>query len=375
MNKHSVDSFFALIRAGLWEKEALLPNVEVDFKEVYRLAEEQSVVGIVAAGLEHLKTLEVPKEVKFAFVSTVVQLEQCNAEMNAFIEELNEKMHKEGIKALLVKGQGIAQCYERPLWRSPGDVDLLLDDDNYELANQWLPTIGQVTAEEITSKKHSTYKVDEWDVELHGTLRGRVSSRSDKVIDEVQKDTFKHGKVRCWRNGNTDVLIPAPDNDVIFVFTHILQHFFRGGIGLRQICDWCRLLWTYQSEIDTALLESRLQKMDLMSEWRSFAALAVNWLGMHIESMPLYSSQEVYQRKANKIRDIILETGNFGFNRDMSFYKKYPYIMSKFISLYRKSCDLTAQLKIFPKNACCAYWGTWRWGLDIVANHFMKKGE
>ncbi len=33
MNQHSVDSFFVLIRAGLWEKEALLPNVEVDFNE------------------------------------------------------------------------------------------------------------------------------------------------------------------------------------------------------------------------------------------------------------------------------------------------------------------------------------------------------
>lgn len=45
-------AFFALVRAGLWEQEVqLAPYSEIDFAEVLRLSEEQSVVGLVAAGI------------------------------------------------------------------------------------------------------------------------------------------------------------------------------------------------------------------------------------------------------------------------------------------------------------------------------------
>ena len=53
-NKHNItqSAFFALLRAGLWEKEVqLLPYGEIDYSEVMRLAEEQSVVGLIAAGI------------------------------------------------------------------------------------------------------------------------------------------------------------------------------------------------------------------------------------------------------------------------------------------------------------------------------------
>lgn len=47
--------FLALLQAGLWEKEVRLSAFEKgDLAEVYKLASEQSVVGLVAAGLEHV---------------------------------------------------------------------------------------------------------------------------------------------------------------------------------------------------------------------------------------------------------------------------------------------------------------------------------
>ena len=50
------------MRAGLWEKETrLFLFEEIDFKEISRLAGEQSVMGLVAAGLEHVMDMKVPK--------------------------------------------------------------------------------------------------------------------------------------------------------------------------------------------------------------------------------------------------------------------------------------------------------------------------
>ena len=64
------------------------------------------------------------------------------------------------------------------------------------------------------------------------------------------------------------------------MFTHILQHFYKGGIGLRQICDWCRLLWMYRTELDLAKLEGRLRRAGLMTAWKAFGAFSVEYLGM-----------------------------------------------------------------------------------------------
>lgn len=43
-------------------------------------------------------------------------------------------------------------------------------------------------------------------------------------------------------------------------------------------------------QIDVPLLESRLRGMDLMPEWKRFAALTVGYLGIPIDAMPLYSA-------------------------------------------------------------------------------------
>ena len=248
--------FYALLRAGLWEKDVCISQFgEVNNYEVLRLAEEQSVVGLIAAGLEHVNDVKIPKEVALQFVGQALQLEQQNVAMNSFIAMLVDKLRKSDVYTLLVKGQGIAQCYERPLWRACGDIDFLLSTDNYEKAKVILLPLSSYTDTEEKYGKHIGLTIEQWKVELHGTQRCELSHRMDKVIDDVQKDIFFGGNVRSWLNGNTTVFLPSPNNDVIIIFTHFIKHFFKEGVGLRQICDWCRLLWTYREMIDVSLLE------------------------------------------------------------------------------------------------------------------------
>ena len=114
-NNH--EAFLTLLRAGIWECEAqLLQYNSIDFNEVYRLDEEQSVIGLISAGLEHISDIKLPQELVLPFVGATLQLGQRNKDMNVFIGNLIEGMRKSGIYTLLVKGQGVAQCYERPLW-------------------------------------------------------------------------------------------------------------------------------------------------------------------------------------------------------------------------------------------------------------------
>lgn len=350
------DAFFTLLRAGLWEKRIkLFPLGKVDWQAVCRFAEEQSVTGLLAAGLEHVeagdKELTVPKAEVRPLLVRVLTVEDVNARMNRFIAVLFGKLRDAGISAVLVKGQGIAQCYARPLWRACGDVDLLLDAENYDRAKAFLSSIASKVEKENPSVKHLAMTIQQWEVELHGTLRGGVAKRMDRMIDAVQDETCRGGKVRIWNNLGTEVPLPGVDNDIIFIFTHFLKHFFKGGIGLRQICDWCRLLWTCRDSIDRTLLERRLREMRLMSEWKAFAALAVQDLGMPAEAMPFYDPSARWQRKARRIRSFILRVGNFGHNRDASYYHTKPFLVRKTISLGRRLADFFTHVLIFPLDS------------------------
>lgn len=366
--------FFELLKAGLWETEARLSQYrDIDYSAIMRMAEEQSVVGLVTAGLEHVSDVKVPQEDLLQFIGSTLQIEQQNKAMNEFVARLIERLRKEDVYAILVKGQGIAQCYGRPLWRASGDVDLLLSDAQYEKSKNILLPLATNVETEYSHFKHQGLTIDGWVVELHGTQHSRLSKRVDSMIDAVQKDVFYVGSVRSWQNGGTQVFLPAPNEDVIFVFTHILHHFFFEGIGLRQICDWCRLLWTYQESLNHELLESRIRQMGLKTEWKAFSAFAVEYLGMPVDAMPFYdendSHNEKLKRKAGKILKFVLAVGNFG-HKQRRDYSGHSYLVRKFNSFWRRSSDMLRHFSLFPKDSIVFFGGVLRSGL-----HAAVRGE
>ena len=325
------EALLTLLRVGLWEKsnENDLPALQacdlsganlndnsfmsLVWGEVLKLAEEQSVVGLVTAGLEKLPMGILPLTEKLKFAGRCQLIEQRNVVMNCLVAELWLRLKDAGIKVLLVKGQGVSQCYERSLWRKSGDVDFLVDKDNYKRTIGILKPIADNSFSGGEYSKEFCLNIDAFLIEVHGSLRTGLSSRIDKEVDAVQKDTFANGRYRVWHNGETDVLLPAPNNDVFFVFTHFIKHFYKEGMHLRQLCDWCRLMWVFRKEIDSVLLEKRLQRAGLMYEWKSFSALAVSTLGMPIKAMPLYEDNECWHKKGQQIMNIIMN--NNGSNK------------------------------------------------------------
>lgn len=377
---NNTQAFLALLRAGLWEYEVNLMEYEpIDFKEVYRMATEQTVVGLVAAGIEHISDISVPKEVALSFVSATLELEQRSIVMNDYVSQLINLLRKEDIYAILVKGQGIAQCYERPLWRACGDVDLLFSDSNYENAKRVLTPLSFSVEKEYKEFKHLGMTMREGlMVELHGSMHSQLTMRIDRIIDKVQEDVFYNGNVRSWMNGNTQIFLPAPNNDIIFIFTHILHHYYIEGIGLRQICDWCRLLWTYKDSLNYGLLESRICKAGIMKEWKSFGAFAVEFLGMPAEAMPFLDVRgkiddercEVdkrLKRKADRILAFVMESGNFGHNRDISYKQKYPFVIRYAMSFWLYTKLAIQRFSISPRNAIMTWWAIVKLGANAAA--------
>ena len=361
--------FFSLLRAGLWEKDTnFICDNKLNFDEIRRLAKEQCVEGLMAAGIEHVQKGIISKDLALTMARSALQLERRNESLNMFIEDIVTKMRGAGIYFLLVKGQGVAQCYERPLWRASGDMDFYMSESDFEKAKNFYRPIAQSFDPDNNYTHHINMHLGPWIVEIHSNQHCYLSPRIDRVLDEIHEDIFKGGNIRLWNNGHTKVFLPSVDNDVLIIFTHFLKHFYVGGLGIRQICDWCRLLWTFKGKIDIPLLEKRLRNMRLMTEWKSFGAFAVLYLGMPKESLPFYSPHERWRRKAKRICSFIMEVGNMGHNRDTHYYERHTRLIRKTISFGHRCADMLRHTIIFPIDSFRFLIGIMNSGIKAVVH-------
>lgn len=346
--------FLSLVQEGLWGRsnnniDCLLNlNRSADWNDVYRVAREQTVQGLVLAGVE-CSDEKPPKEFLLQWIGEVQLLEQRNKELNGVVAELIDRLRKEKIYCLLVKGQGVAQCYEKPLWRESGDIDLLLTEVDYKRTKTLLTPMADEVHIENIKNMHLSMNMKGYIVELHGKMPFLLSNRVERVIDEILDDSLHKGGVMTGKLEGKDILLPNLDNHIFIVFTHFLHHLFIEGVGLKQICDWCRMLWTYRHEIDADLLGKRLQGTGLMSEWKAFASLAVKTLGMPVDAMPFYD--EGFKRKGEMVLRHILKTGNLGQNKDLSYRVKYNGFVYRMVSFWRRFVDFVQFVPIFPLDA------------------------
>jgi hypothetical protein len=89
--------------------------------------------------------------------------------------------------------------------------------------------------------------------------------------------------------------------------------------------------------------------MGLLSEWKSFASLAVSYLGMPEEAMPFYDSR--FNRRGSRIMEFVMETGNFGHNKDLSYRTKYSGLAYKMVALWRRFIDFCRFVWVFPLDS------------------------
>ena len=87
-----------------------------------------------------------------------------------------------------------------------------------------------------------------------------------------------------------------------------------------------------------------------MSEWKAFAAFAVDYMGMPVDAMPLYHDDQRWSRKGEIILADVLEVGNFGHNK-RRFFRGQSYLVRKFNSFWVRLSDMLRHFTIFPKDS------------------------
>lgn len=314
-HSNTIEQFFALIRSGLWGGKAASSPFDggADWEALLRLASMQSLTGIFADSAGTLpRELMPPAETARRLFVTVESIRRANRRLDTVLAELEAGLRREGIEGILLKGQGVARAYLHPELRMCGDIDLYPGKgDAYLRCCEIVRSLGESEGREDESEKHFHFNRRGCSIEIHSHVMLAadpfVNRRLQRWTDEMLDDP---SKLRHVEINGVEVNLPPVDFDAVFLLQHIANHLLKGGIGLRQLCDWSRYLHVHAAEIDRARLGNNLRTLRLMNCWQLFGWLAVNRLGLPEAEMPFYSPR--HEKRALRCLRIILRKGNFG---------------------------------------------------------------
>ena len=364
------DQFFALLRSGLWnEVPERAPFASgVDWEALYRLSQEQTVVPLVTDGINRLPREFLPAEPERMdpFLGDMMSTTKRNRVLDAFIPKVFGAL--EGIPVVLVKGQALAQDYPDPERRQPGDIDLLLLPESYEAAKAILLPKATAVLDEEKEIWHQGMRYRSIEVEIHGSISTLLSRKLDRQLAAFLEEQFDGRTFPTVSIGGADIPVPDAGFNAIYVFVHFLQHYWSGGIGLRQLADWMTFVSVHKRDIHPVILEKRLEALGLVNMWKVFTGFAQEYLGCPAEKLPLVAMPDT--KKNARIWQYIRRCGNFGKKVDRT-RKEESYLVRKVHSFWRLVvADRLRHFAVFPKESIRFFLGAFSYGLQRLA-----KGE
>ena len=310
MDRTSRD-FLSLVRSALWET---VPDVHPSSEEwpaILRLASQQTVMGLVADAGSRLSEESRPSpELWQRLHGFRVSNIRSHALLNTRLAEVLEIFRSAGLRPVLFKGQGLASNYPDPTARQCGDLDIYIGEDDYLKACKVAMTAFGSHECDAESKKHYHLRFEGVDVEVHRIAESLPGRNADRRWQAWTRRHLHGSGLRRIEIEGTPVDVPPVDFDAVYVLNHTWHHFVNGGIGLRQVCDWVMYLHRFHGSINVKSLEKDLKDFNLLKVWKTFAYIAVYFLGLPEDECPLY--EDCNADLAAKVMDRILAEGNFG---------------------------------------------------------------
>ena len=300
--------FFDFLRFCIGSKSEIPSSLkEADWKELYRIAQKQCLVGILFDGIQKLPPAEVgmSKDLLLQWMMQCQMLEKANVRLNDAAIHVSEWFRKKGFRTCILKGLGNAQLYPNGLHRTPGDIDIWVEGGDKRV----ISFVRSISPHEKACYHHiefPSYKGVEVEVHYRPSflLCFWHNRRLQKYYERVKEKQFSH-RVTLGEQGV--VAIPTVKFNLIFQLTHIYAHLMNEGIGLRQLLDYYFVL-LHADIKDLAELQRNLKCFGL---WK-FAG-AIMYIMQEVFGMPasrlIVPSNEKY---GIFVLNEVLEAGNFG---------------------------------------------------------------
>ena len=320
MNGKQLQIFLDFLRFCMGSAKGIPSSLkEADWKELYRIAQKQCMVGVLFDGIKKLPTEHVgmKKELLLQWMAESQMLEKANIRLNDAAIQVSELFMKKGFRTCILKGQGNALLYPNPYSRTPGDIDIWVEGGDKRV----ISFVRSISPHEKACYHHIDFPpYNGVEVEVHYRpsflFCFRHDSRLQKYYERVEEEQFSH---KVMLEGYGKLAVPTAEFNIIFQLTHIFTHLMNEGIGLRQLLDYYYVLvksdevrvkncTISEGKANVTSLQKELKHLGLWKFAGAVMYIMKEVFGM-AESKLIVPPNEKYGKF---VLNEVLEAGNFG---------------------------------------------------------------
>ena len=234
--KNIQNQFFQLLRLAIGASSDIPDVKPEEWAAIYEMAKKQSLLGIVFDGIEKMgNAVKMDSDLLMTWVGKCKLIERRNLQLNEAVVKVSDYFKKKGFESCILKGQGNALMYPKPLHRNPGDIDIWVAGKDSDV----IRFVHSMAPKEKASYHHIDFPAYKGiSVEVHYRpcyLQNFVhNARLQRFFVEHAEEMFSHrvdGEL-----GN--FAVPTSYFNVVYQLVHVFGHLFQEGIGLRQIVDY-----------------------------------------------------------------------------------------------------------------------------------------
>lgn len=257
-------SFIDIISFSLWnrafDERSLASLSDEEWNALYEVAQLQGLTAFFFDGLDKLSTkpLACRKLLQEKGAVSVIESELRWSSQFQLIQKLTKTYKQHGIQVLLLKGLGLSLCYPNPKLRESNDIDIYLFGQ-YEEGNCIAEQELGARVEKFDLKEDHFF-IDGFSFDNHICFRW-PGNEIDREFDHYLKDLLKQNEL--LRFPDSDILLPPPEFNLLFLLSHSYGHFMREGVALRQITDLACFLNKNAQDLDWNHINTQLQKFRL----------------------------------------------------------------------------------------------------------------
>ena len=234
--------FFDFLRFCIGSAKEIPDSLkEADWKELYRIAQKQALLGVLFHGIRRLpKELAPEQKLLMQWMAMAEQIRKQNIRLFQDSVKVCQNFENEGFANCILKGQGNALLYPDPYMRTPGDIDIYLSGGRRKI----MKYVGQVCPNQVMRYHHVDFPVMKTAIEVHFTPSYMFcpihNRRMQKWFKEVMGEQCAHRV--SLPDGYGEIHVPTASFNVIYILSHLYRHIFTEGIGLRQLLDYYYVL-------------------------------------------------------------------------------------------------------------------------------------
>ena len=300
------DAFKVLLQVygdAICGRKTTLPE-NCDRDAIAKKAIQQNILPLVYFNLFGEETNNV-------YYPLVMQSLANNERRMFFLGKLSKELTEAGIEHCVLKGSSLAVLYPMPELRISGDVDMLINPADEKQVMKFMEERNFAVTERYKNAQNFTAKHPKAGLfEIHVKL---FDSEFDKY---VLKDKFKVKEpfVLTTNPDGTELNILSKNDGLYFAASHMIKHFVKDGLGLRQVSDWLLYVEKYGDEVDMAGFNTVIEELGFGKFMNAIYTIGNKYFKMNFKCE---------EENPEDILSDMDEGGSFGHNdKDRKKYKE-----------------------------------------------------